>query len=70
LKTSSPIVDDYFFKVLHNYDSCSLIWNKILLPPNGLCFALASLAAVLVGGIGHHPGALLGRDNATLPEPA
>ena len=32
-------------------------------PPNGPRYPL-------VGGIGHHPGALPGRDNATLPEPA
>jgi hypothetical protein len=35
-------------------------------PPNGERYAPSG---VLVGGIGHHPGALPGRDNATLPEP-
>src|SRR5215211_4519259 len=43
--------------------------------PNGLRYAPhavptdGSLCGVLVGGIGHHPGALPGRDNATLTEP-
>jgi hypothetical protein len=32
-------------------------------------FALCPVG-VLVGGIGHHPGALPGRDNAALTEPA
>ena len=31
-------------------------------PPNGVRYPL-------VGRIGHHPGALPGRDNAPLPEP-
>src|SRR5215207_1239238 len=32
------------------------------MPPNGWRYPL-------VGGIGHHPGALPGRDHAVLPEP-
>src|SRR5215208_3531136 len=38
-------------------------------PPNGSRYAPHAFCEVLVGGIGHHPGALLGRDNAILTEP-
>src|SRR4026208_1438134 len=35
---------------------------------NGLRYAPHAFCGVLVGGIGHHPGALPGRDNAILTE--
>jgi len=43
----------------------SLLSNLL---PNGLRYAPAYVAGVLVGGIGYHPGALPGRDNAILSE--